>query len=66
MVETDSSFQLLTNEEVVESLDKRNENKTDSDEDGEEATKQRKAALETVLSGPKQKMRAYSENRGLI
>ena len=38
MDETDPSFQLLTDEDIVELLNERNENETDSDEDGENAT----------------------------
>ena len=35
MDEADPGFQLLTDEEIAESLKERNENEKDSDEDGE-------------------------------
>ena len=38
MDEADPSFQLLTDGEIVESTNERNENKTDSEDDGENAT----------------------------
>ena len=39
--EADPGFQLLTNEEIVQSLNERNENETDSDEDDDNATNTR-------------------------